>query len=96
MSLHIAVPQRTLLILAAALGVLLLVQSSVDHHVPPAGVWDRPAALEFGSVNFAEAQAQPMSLSQRANVEAAPLPTVSQAPAVSRMAPDTATPRWVF
>ncbi|WP_150305660.1 hypothetical protein [Pseudomonas saliphila] len=96
MSLHIAFVQRTPLILAAALGVLLLGQSSMDHQVPSAGTWERAATLEFGSVRFAEAQAQPMSLSQRTDVQAATLPTVSQLPAVSQMASETATPRWVF
>lgn len=96
MSLHIAVLQRTPLILAAALAVLLLGQSSMDHQVSPAGTWERAATLEFGSVSFAEAQVQPMSLSQRADVKAATLPTVSQLPSGSHMAPDTAAPRWVF
>lgn len=95
MSLHIAVLHRTPLILAAALGGFLLGQSPMDLDGAPAGTWER-APLEFGPVSFAEAQVQPMSLSQRADVQAAPLPTVSQVPSVSPLASETAAPRWVF
>ena len=91
MSLHIAFLQRTPLILAATL-VLFAAQSSVDHSEPAAGIWERPVNLEFGTVSFAEAQAQPMS--QQADVQAVTLPFVSQT------APDAgsraAIPRWVF
>lgn len=96
MSLHIGFLQRMPLILVATLVVFFAGQSSMHQSVPPAGTWERPVNFEFGPVSFAEAQAeaQPMSLSQPATIHAAILPSVSQA------APDTAvraaTPRWIF